>query len=211
MSGLRQSTVDAVVRGITQNPGLKTLYRIATGFGMTLSEFLDFPEMNEVEFDDFNWHNWIIAQISQAGSLRLGILLLPLGLTKPLVQPGVSKKGLANKTSVLQSRWFGNRITKEQGGFTQGEKWSKAHNAFQLPVRIPRGIRTKVPEKSDLQNIKGRCDSDHKKAVQRDESGNHRGRSVPRPHSSPGEYPTVHEYSTVCGDAQEQKRTDDLR
>ena len=54
MSGLRQSTVDAVVRGITQNPGLKTLYRIATGFGMTLSEFLDFPEMNEEEFDDFN-------------------------------------------------------------------------------------------------------------------------------------------------------------
>ena len=26
-----------------------------------------------------------------------------------------------------------------------------------------------------------------------------------------GEYPTVHEYSTVCGDAQEQKRADDLR
>ena len=54
MAGLRQSTVDAVVRGVTKNPGLKSIYQIATGFGMTLSEFLDFPEMNEVEFDDFN-------------------------------------------------------------------------------------------------------------------------------------------------------------
>ena len=35
-------------------------------------------------------------------------LLLPLGLTKPLVEPGVDKKALANKTSMLQSRWFGN-------------------------------------------------------------------------------------------------------
>lgn len=78
-------------------------------------------------------------------------------------------------------------------------------------MRIPRGIRTKVSKKSDLQNIKGRCDRDHKKAVQRDESGNHRGRGVPRPHTSPSEYPTVHEYSTVRGDAQEQKCTNDLR
>lgn len=54
MAGLRQSTVDAVVRGVTKNPGLKSIYQIATGFSMTLSEFLDFPEMNEVEFDDFN-------------------------------------------------------------------------------------------------------------------------------------------------------------
>ncbi|MBS6251123.1 MAG: hypothetical protein KH546_10135, partial [Clostridiales bacterium] len=34
-----------------------------------------------------------------------GIFLLPLGLTKPLVEPGVDKKALANKTSMLQSRW----------------------------------------------------------------------------------------------------------
>ena len=33
---------------------------------------------------------------------------------------------------------------------------------------------------------------------------------MPRPHSSSSEYPTVHEYSTVCRDAQEQKRPDDL-
>ena len=35
---------------------------------------------------------------------------------------------------------------------------------------------------------------------------------MPRPHPSSGEYPNVDEYSTtVCGDAQEQKRPDDLR
>ena len=54
MSGMRQSTVDGIVRGISQNPRLKSIYQIAIGFGMTLSEFLDFPEMNEEEFDDFN-------------------------------------------------------------------------------------------------------------------------------------------------------------
>lgn len=80
-----------------------------------------------------------------------------------------------------------------------------------MEMQVPHRVRTKVPEKSNLQNNKGRCDRDHKKAVQRDESGNHRGRGVPRPHPSSGEYPTVHEYSTVCGDAQEQKRPDDLR
>ena len=54
LSEMPQTTVDAVVRGVTSNPRLKTIYKIALGFGMTLSEFLDFPEMNEVEFDDFN-------------------------------------------------------------------------------------------------------------------------------------------------------------
>ena len=47
--------------------------------------------------------------------------------------------------------------------------------------------------------------------MQGDESRDHRRRGVPRPHPSSGEYPTVHEYSAVCGDAQEQKRADDLR
>ena len=54
MPGVWQSTLSEIVRGVSRNPRIKTLYQIATGFGMTLSEFLDFPEMNEVEFDDFN-------------------------------------------------------------------------------------------------------------------------------------------------------------
>ena len=51
---MRQSAVDGIVRGVSPNPRLKSIYQIATGFGMTLSEFLDFPEMNKEEFDDFN-------------------------------------------------------------------------------------------------------------------------------------------------------------
>ena len=37
------------------------------------------------------------------------------------------------------------------------------------------------------------------------------GEACPDCISSSGEYPTVHEYSTVRGDAQEQKHPDDLR
>lgn len=33
-------------------PKAKTLHRIANVFGMTLSEFLDFPELNAYSFDD---------------------------------------------------------------------------------------------------------------------------------------------------------------
>ena len=54
MSGLPHTTVDAVTRGLTTNPRFQTVYKIAIGLGMTISEFLNFPEMNEVEFDDFN-------------------------------------------------------------------------------------------------------------------------------------------------------------
>lgn len=52
MSGLRQSTLDNVVKGITKNPKLKTLHRISIGLNMTVSELLDFPEMNEEIFED---------------------------------------------------------------------------------------------------------------------------------------------------------------
>lgn len=52
LSGLRQSTVNGIVKCITKNPTLKTLNKIATGFHMTVSEFLDFPEMNETFFED---------------------------------------------------------------------------------------------------------------------------------------------------------------
>lgn len=52
MCGMRQSTIDNIVRGITKNPRIKTLHRIALGLNMTISEFLDFKEMNEVAFDD---------------------------------------------------------------------------------------------------------------------------------------------------------------
>lgn len=52
LSGITQSTVENVVSGKTKNPKLRTLHRLACGLNMTVSELLDFPEMNETQFDD---------------------------------------------------------------------------------------------------------------------------------------------------------------
>jgi transcriptional regulator with XRE-family HTH domain len=52
LSGLKQSTIDNIIKGNTKSPGLRTLHRISQGFGMTLAEFLDFPEINETQLDD---------------------------------------------------------------------------------------------------------------------------------------------------------------
>ncbi len=52
LSGITQSTVENLIKGKTKNPKLKTLHKIATGLGMTVSELLDFYEMNEEKFDD---------------------------------------------------------------------------------------------------------------------------------------------------------------
>lgn len=52
MSDVKQSTLDNIVRGLTKNPGVKTLHKIALAFNMTLAEFLDFEELNEYSFDD---------------------------------------------------------------------------------------------------------------------------------------------------------------
>lgn len=52
MSDVKQSTLDNIVRGLTKNPRVKTLHKIALAFNMTLSEFLDFDELNEYSFYD---------------------------------------------------------------------------------------------------------------------------------------------------------------
>lgn len=52
MSDVKQSTLDNIVRGITKNPGVKTLHKLAIAFNMTLSEFLDFDELNVYSFED---------------------------------------------------------------------------------------------------------------------------------------------------------------
>ncbi|XCP85034.1 helix-turn-helix transcriptional regulator [Roseburia hominis] len=54
MSGVKQSTLDNIVRGLTHNPKAKTLHKIAIAFNMTLAEFLDYPELNEYCFEDDN-------------------------------------------------------------------------------------------------------------------------------------------------------------
>ena len=52
LSGITQSTVENIMNGKTKNPKVKTLHRLSIGLDMTISELLDFPEMNETTFDD---------------------------------------------------------------------------------------------------------------------------------------------------------------
>lgn len=52
LSGITQSTVENIISGKTKNPKLKTLHKLALGLGMTVSELLDFPAMNETVFED---------------------------------------------------------------------------------------------------------------------------------------------------------------
>lgn len=52
MSGVNQSTLDNIVRGITKDPRAKTLHKVAIAFNMTLAEFLDFDELNDYLFEE---------------------------------------------------------------------------------------------------------------------------------------------------------------
>lgn len=52
LSGITQSTLDNIIKGTTKNPKLKTLHKLAIGLDLTVSELLDFPEMNETVFED---------------------------------------------------------------------------------------------------------------------------------------------------------------
>lgn len=52
LSGLRQSTLDNIVKGNTKNPTLRTLHRIAVGLNITVSELLNFDAMNDSVFED---------------------------------------------------------------------------------------------------------------------------------------------------------------
>ena len=52
LSGITQSTMRDLMIGKTKNPKLKTLHKLAVGLDMTVSELLDFPEMNETAFED---------------------------------------------------------------------------------------------------------------------------------------------------------------
>lgn len=52
LSNVKQSTLDNIMRGLTKNPRVQTLHRIALTFNMTLAEFLDFAELNDYSFED---------------------------------------------------------------------------------------------------------------------------------------------------------------
>ena len=47
MSNVKQSTLDNIVRGVTKNPRIKTLHKVALAFNMTVAEFLDFEKLNQ--------------------------------------------------------------------------------------------------------------------------------------------------------------------
>ena len=52
MSNVKQSTIDNIMHGASKNPGIQTLHKLALAFNMTVSEFLDFSELNEFSFDE---------------------------------------------------------------------------------------------------------------------------------------------------------------
>ena len=54
MANLKQSSIDNIIHGRSKNPKAKTLHKIAYAFGMSFSEFVDFPEMDEVVFENDN-------------------------------------------------------------------------------------------------------------------------------------------------------------
>lgn len=47
LSSLGQSSVNAIFRGDSASPKLKTLVKIASGLNMSLTELLDFPPYNQ--------------------------------------------------------------------------------------------------------------------------------------------------------------------
>ena len=51
LSGITQSTLSNIIHATNKNPRVDTLCKIANGFGMTLSEFFDFHEMNNIVID----------------------------------------------------------------------------------------------------------------------------------------------------------------
>ena len=52
MSGIKQSTLDNIVRGLTKNPRVMTLHRIALAFNRSLADFLDLKDLNDYAFDE---------------------------------------------------------------------------------------------------------------------------------------------------------------
>ena len=52
LCGLKQSTIDNIIHGKSKNPTVLTLHKISLAFNMTLSEFLDFPELNNYNVEN---------------------------------------------------------------------------------------------------------------------------------------------------------------
>ena len=54
LSGLRQSTLDNILKGHTKSPGINTLRKLAYGFNMDWIEFIKYIYPADAEFDDID-------------------------------------------------------------------------------------------------------------------------------------------------------------
>jgi transcriptional regulator with XRE-family HTH domain len=54
LSGLRQSTVDNIIRGKSQMPRIDTLRKLAYGFNIDWLEFIKYIYPDDAEFDDID-------------------------------------------------------------------------------------------------------------------------------------------------------------
>lgn len=54
MSGVSHSTIDNIINKRVFNPRIKTLHKLAIALNLTVSEFLDFKELNDYSFDDLD-------------------------------------------------------------------------------------------------------------------------------------------------------------
>ncbi len=50
LSEMKQSKLDNIIKENTKSPSLRSLHSISQGFGITLSQLLDFPEIIEMQF-----------------------------------------------------------------------------------------------------------------------------------------------------------------
>ena len=51
MSNVKQSALDNIMRGLTKNPRIWTLHKLALAFNTMPAEFLNFPEPNDYSID----------------------------------------------------------------------------------------------------------------------------------------------------------------
>lgn len=52
ISNVKQSTLDHIMQGVTKNPGIQTLHKVANALNMTIAEFLNFEELNDFSFEE---------------------------------------------------------------------------------------------------------------------------------------------------------------
>ena len=78
-------------------------------------------------------------------------------------------------------------------------------------MSVPYSFRTKIQTKRNIWKNKKRHRRNFEKIMCSKGSRNNRSRSVPRPHTYAGKYPTAHKYSTVYGISQGEKFANDFR